>query len=64
MGCWRVVSLQVRSGGSSSQCAPVGPSSAGWNDRRNDRPAMAGPSTAAYPFLSDVVAVGRVAQPL
>jgi hypothetical protein len=25
---------------------------------------MAGPSTAAYPFLSDVVAVGRVTQPL
>ena len=32
---WRVVSWQLRSGGSSSQCAPVGPSSAGWNDRND-----------------------------
>jgi hypothetical protein len=28
--------LQLRSGGSSSECAPVGPSSARWNDRQND----------------------------
>ena len=32
----RVLSLQVRSGGSSSQYAPVGPSRAGWNNKRND----------------------------
>jgi hypothetical protein len=30
--CWRVLSWQLRSGGSSSQCAPVGPSSPRWND--------------------------------
>src|SRR5215217_8606451 len=36
--CWPVLSLQVRSGGSSSQCAPVGPRSARWNDRKNDMP--------------------------
>jgi hypothetical protein len=34
--CWRVVSLQLRSGGSSSQYAPVGPSSGRWNDYQND----------------------------
>jgi hypothetical protein len=33
---WRVLSLQVKSGGSSRQCAPVGPSNAWWNDKRND----------------------------
>jgi hypothetical protein len=32
IACWRVLSLQLRSGGSSSQYAPVGPSSARWND--------------------------------
>src|SRR4029450_4427658 len=37
--CWRVVSLQVRSGTSSSQCAPVGPSGAWWNDNENDMPS-------------------------
>jgi hypothetical protein len=31
--CWRVLSWQLTSGGSSSQCAPVGPSNAQWNDR-------------------------------
>jgi len=31
-----VLSLQVRSEGSSSQCAPDGPSGAWWNDKRND----------------------------
>jgi hypothetical protein len=30
--CWPVLSLHVRLGGSSSQCAPVGPSDAWWND--------------------------------
>jgi hypothetical protein len=35
-----VLSLQLRSGGSSSQCAPVGPSSARWNDKQNDMPAL------------------------
>jgi hypothetical protein len=32
MACWRVLSLQLASGGSSRECAPVGPSSVGWND--------------------------------
>src|SRR5512132_1648721 len=32
----RVLSLQLASGGSSSQCAPVGPSNPWWNDKRND----------------------------
>jgi hypothetical protein len=35
-GYCRVVSLQLTSDGWSSQCAPVGPSSARWNDTRND----------------------------
>jgi hypothetical protein len=35
--CWRVLSLQVRSCGWSSQCAPVGPSSARSDVNRNDR---------------------------
>src|SRR5215217_4677396 len=35
-GCCRVVSLQVTSGGSSGQCAPVRPSNAWWNDKWND----------------------------
>jgi hypothetical protein len=30
--CWPVLSLQLKSGALSSQCAPVGPSSARWND--------------------------------
>ena len=34
--CWHVLSLQLTSGGSSSQCAPVGPSSPRWNDKQND----------------------------
>jgi hypothetical protein len=34
-----VPSLLGRSGGSSSRCAPVGPSDARWNDRGNDRRA-------------------------
>jgi hypothetical protein len=36
--CWRVLSLQLRSGGSSSQCAPDRPSSGRWNDKQNDMP--------------------------
>ena len=32
-GYWRVLSLQLRSGWSSSQCAPDRPSGVGWNDR-------------------------------
>jgi hypothetical protein len=36
MACWRVLSLQLTSSGSSSQCTRVGPSSARWNDKRND----------------------------
>jgi hypothetical protein len=35
-GCWCERSLQVRSGGSSSQYAPDMPSSARWNDKQND----------------------------
>jgi hypothetical protein len=35
-GCWRVLSLQLTSDRSSSQYAPVGPSSARWNDKQND----------------------------
>jgi len=35
-GYWPVLSWQLRSGGSSSQCAPVGLSDAWWNDKRND----------------------------
>jgi hypothetical protein len=38
--CWRVVSLQLTSGASSSQCAPIGPSSAWWNDNENDMPSL------------------------
>jgi hypothetical protein len=34
--CWRVLFLQLPSGRSSSQSAPDGPSSARWNDKRND----------------------------
>jgi hypothetical protein len=37
--CWRVLSWQLRSGGSSSECAPVGPSSSRWTDRKHDLPA-------------------------
>jgi hypothetical protein len=37
IACWRVLSLQLRSGGSSSQCAPDRPSSVRWNGQRNDR---------------------------
>jgi hypothetical protein len=37
MACWPVLSLQLTSGGSSSQCAPVGRSNAWWTDRGNDR---------------------------
>jgi hypothetical protein len=33
------MSWQLRSVGPSSQCAPVGPSSARWNHRKNDMPA-------------------------
>ena len=36
MACWPVPSLHVRSDEPSSQCAPVGPSHAWWNDKRND----------------------------
>jgi hypothetical protein len=38
-GRWRVLSVQVRSEGSSSQCAPVGSSSPWWTDQRNDQRA-------------------------
>jgi hypothetical protein len=38
--CWRVLSLQVRSDGSSSQCAPVRSSDARWSVQRNDRPVV------------------------
>ena len=44
--CWRVLSLQLKSGGSSGQCAPVGPSSAWWNDQRNDRRLPCGTPSA------------------
>jgi hypothetical protein len=37
--CWRVLSLQLTSDRSSSQCAPVGPSSPRWNDQQNDQRA-------------------------
>jgi Pyridoxamine 5'-phosphate oxidase len=40
--CWRVVFLQVTSGGSSNRCAPVGSSNAGWNDWQNDRQQLPG----------------------
>jgi len=39
MACWPVLSLQATSGGSSSHSAPDRPSSAGWNDKRNDTSA-------------------------
>ena len=39
--CWCVFSLLLSSGGSASQCAPVGPSSPRWNDQRNDQRARA-----------------------
>jgi hypothetical protein len=38
--CWPMLSLQLTSDRSSSQCAPVRPSSTRWNDKRNDRPAL------------------------
>ena len=41
--CWLVRSLQVTSGGSSSQCARVGPSSAGRNDQRTLGPRSRSP---------------------
>ena len=43
MACWRVLSMQVASGGSSSQCAPVRPSSARWNDNGNDMSSLRPP---------------------
>ena len=36
MACCRVLSLQLGSGGPSSQCAPVGPSGPWWNDTWNN----------------------------
>jgi hypothetical protein len=45
-GCWRVLSVQLRSDASSGQCAPVGPSNTRWNDRRNDRRGSVGPRRA------------------
>jgi hypothetical protein len=54
--CWQVLSLQLRSGGSSSPCAPVGLSGAGWNDKRNDRGTASmmeiGVSCSSYVTLS------------
>jgi hypothetical protein len=52
--CCRVVSLQLTSGGSSSQCAPVRPSSARWNDMRND---------IAREFLTAVSGTGAAERP-
>ena len=46
-----MLSLPVRSGRSSSQCAPVGPSSAWWNDKQNDIAELASapqPSEAGW----------------
>jgi hypothetical protein len=40
--CWRVLSLQLRSGEASSKYAPVGLSSARWNDCENDRASSLG----------------------
>ena len=37
--CWRVLSLQLTSERSSSQCVPDGLSNAWWNDHENDRRA-------------------------
>src|SRR6266508_751271 len=48
---WRVLSLQVGSGGSSRQCGPVGPSTGRWNDRQNDIAELASapqPSEAGW----------------
>src|SRR5918992_2647661 len=39
-GCWCEQSLQVRLGGSSSQCAPVAANGARWNDIGNLPPAI------------------------
>ena len=47
MVCRPVLSLQLRSGGSSTWCAPVGPSSAWWNDKRNDMPHASRPVQVA-----------------
>jgi hypothetical protein len=70
--CWRVLSLQVRSGGSSSQYAPVGPSSARWNDRQNDTPvaprdmraAPPGALSTQSPTISNDGWLGLPAQPV
>ena len=45
---YRVLCLQLRSGGSSSRCAAVGPSGGWWNDNRND---IAGCSTRLITYL-------------
>ena len=37
--CWPVLPLQLRSDAVSIQCAPVGPRTARWKDRENDRTA-------------------------
>ena len=61
MACWPVLPLQLRSGGSSSQCAPVGPSDGRWNDRGNDRrplPWCAG-SWRPAPVTPSVTLSGR-----
>jgi hypothetical protein len=48
---WRALSWQLSSGASSSQCAPVGPSGAWWNDRdwvlegERTSPALSNPRT-------------------
>src|SRR5512132_1254655 len=53
--CWQVLSWQLTSGGPSSQYAPVGPSSARWNDQRHDRPSdhrpVPSPSSRGGSFL-------------
>jgi hypothetical protein len=54
-GYWQVLSLQLTSDRSSSQCAPVGPSSARWNDKWNDMPATQ---------PSSVGGLGRAAEPM
>jgi hypothetical protein len=45
---WRVLSLQLRSHGLSSERAPVGPGSAWWNDEQNDIGFLPMPQPAAH----------------
>jgi hypothetical protein len=56
--CWPVVSLQLRSGASCSQCAPDRPSDARWNDRQNDMSGVQRTTRSDRRVQAEAVAVG------